>query len=271
MIRILIISLLIFLQGYLTPAFSQGVQSHPDEVVAILGDSNTWLGKDDCTGKRAWTYEWVRLYAPASARSYARSGATWTNVPATKRNVEQVTGVLADDNTIYNQVQRLSDAVNSGEQVMPTLIIIMAGTNDAWFASKRPGAFDMSVDDAMESCSDSALVKMSPGAVTTLPLSIRHNVALLRRMAPDAAIVLLGPLQSVQAPDQMIRKAGEIIENSAEVLGVPAIRLDRDFELDSSKEAVKKHLTYDGTHTSEEGARLLGQFLAQRIGELRNK
>lgn len=245
------------------------VESKGDYVVAILGDSNTWLGHDDCTGEKAWTREWVRLYAPASARSYARSGATWTNVTATRRNVEQVTGSLADDNTIYNQTARLAGAIASGEQPIPSLIIIMAGTNDAWFHNKRPGAFDMSAEEAMQVCDDDALIAMEPGQVTTLALSVRHNVALLRRMAPDATIVLVGPLQSVQAPDNMIIAAGGIIESMGRELGLPAIRLDRDFELDSAKEAVKKHLTYDGTHTSVEGARRLGAFLAEKISALR--
>ena len=64
-------------------------------------------------------------------------------------------------------------------------------------------------------------------------------------------------------------QAGGIIESMGRELGLPAIRLDRDFELDSAKEAVKKHLTYDGTHTSVEGARRLGAFLAEKISALR--
>ena len=56
--------------------------------VAILGDSNTWLGGDQCDQPRGWNKWFKDYFAPASCRSYARSGATLTNtadiaVPAT--------------------------------------------------------------------------------------------------------------------------------------------------------------------------------------------
>lgn len=263
---LIIISVLVLSSGFV--ASSQNITDGSDDVVVILGDSNTWLGHDDCSGNRAWTYEWVRYYAPASARSYARSGATWTNVSATKRNTTQNTGVLADDNTIYNQVERLAEDVKSGSQEMPTLIIIMAGTNDAWFASKRPGAFDMSAADAMDLAGDDEVVAMAPGQITSIALAVRNNVCRLERIAPYADIVLVGPLQSVQAPDELIAKAGSIIEDMGQEMELPVIRLDRDFEINSAKEAQKKFLTTDGTHTSVEGARRLGAFIADRIRSL---
>lgn len=238
---------------------------HSDEIVAILGDSNTWYGGDDCSGNRAWTKTWVEEFVPASARSYARSGATWTNTAQTRRNVEQNTGVLGNDNTIYNQVERLAEAVADGSQPVPTLILIMAGTNDAWFSSKRPGAFDMSASEAVKAATDSILALRSPSDVTSLALSVRHNVVRLRRIAPEATIVLIGPLQSVQAPDRLITAAGTIIEDMGREMRLPSIRLDRDFELSSAKESARKELTTDGTHTSVEGARRLGIFLADRV------
>ncbi len=267
MLRLItLISIIIFASR--AAAWSQVSKADNYDVVVILGDSNTWLGHDDCSGERAWTYEWVRNYAPRSARSYARSGATWTNVSTTKRNVVQNTGVLADDNTIYNQVERLAEAVESGAQEMPTLIIIMAGTNDAWFSSKRPGAFDMTAAEAMDIADDDEVVAMAPGRITSIALAVRNNVCRLEKIAPYADIVLVGPLQSVQAPDELIAKTGAIIEDMGQEMELPVIRLDRDFEIDSSKEAKKKFLTTDGTHTSVEGARRLGAFIADQIRSL---
>lgn len=243
-------------------------RAHPGEVVAILGDSNTWYGGDDCSGDRAWTREWMRLYLPASARSYARSGATWTNTSATRRNTAAYSEVIDDDNTIYNQVERLGEAMASGAQATPTLVIIMAGTNDAWFGRRRPGALDMTPSRAVEAMADSALIDMAPSGVTSMALAIRQAVLRLRRMAPGALIVLAGPLQSVQAPDARIRAAGEIVAGMGRRLGVPALRLDSEFGLDSRQERVKKRLTTDGTHTSPEGAALLGAFMAARIDSI---
>lgn len=242
---------------------------HPDDTVVIMGDSNTWYGGDDCTGPRAWTKSFNESYRPGAIRSYARSGATWTNVPATRRDVVEVTGRLGDNNVIYNQVERLGDALADGTQQMPTLIIVMAGTNDAWFSTSRPGAFDTSATEAVKSMPDSALIDLAPAQVTSLALSVRQNILRLRRLAPEAMIVLCGPLQCVPAPDNLIIAAGGIIEDTGKLTGCPAIRLDRDFELSSAAEAKKRVLTTDGAHTSIEGARLLGNFIASRIEALK--
>lgn len=241
-------------------------EGRSDEVVVVLGDSNTEIGGDDCSKPVAWTYEWRQCYAPASLRSYARSGATWTNTRQTRRNVEECIRVLGNDNTIYNQTERLAEAIASGEQAIPTMIIIMAGTNDAWFSRRRPGAFDRSVAESVRQAPDSILIARQPSEVLSLADAVRYNCLRLREMAPEARIILLGPLQSVQAPDNMIISAGGIIADAGEALGVEAIRLDRDFELSSAAEGKKKHLTSDGTHTSEEGARRLARFLCERLG-----
>ncbi len=259
---------LIFLTLLFIPAFS-AMGAHPKEVVAILGDSNTWTGGDDCSGDNAWTRSWVDLYRPASARSYARSGATWTNTATTKRNVTQDISVLGPDNTIYNQVERLAAAIADGSQKTPSLIIIMAGTNDAWFSKRRPGAFDTTAADALASPSDDELLLRAPSAVRSLAQAVRQNCLRLRMIAPGAQIVLIGPLQSVQAPDDMIAAAGSIIEDTGAGMGIPVIRLDRDFELSSAEEEKEHRLTRDGTHTSVAGAALLGSFLNDRISAIR--
>ncbi|MCM1029625.1 MAG: GDSL-type esterase/lipase family protein [Pseudoflavonifractor sp.] len=253
----------------LAPALSVSA-SHPKEVVAILGDSNTWTGGDDCSGQNAWTKQWVEAYKPASARSYARSGATWTNTATTKRNITQDISVLGPDNTIYNQVERLAAAIADGSQKPPTLIIIMAGTNDAWFHKRRPGAFETSAAEALASPSDDELLLRAPSGVRSLAGAIRQNCLRLKMIAPEAQIVLVGPLQSVQAPDNMIIAAGGIIEEMGRGMGIPTIRLDRDFPLSSAEEEKRHRLTRDGTHTSPEGATLLGDFLAKTISSLNN-
>lgn len=247
---------------------SSAYAAHPKEIVAILGDSNTWTGGDDCSGQFAWTKEWVAKYRPASARSYARSGATWTNSATSKRNTRQDVDVITPDNTIYNQIERMSEAIASGAQKSPTLVVVMAGTNDAWHSRRRPGAFDTSAEAALASPDDDELLLRAPSGVRSLALAVRQNILRIRMVAPGAKIVLVGPLQSVQAPDELITSAGEIIEKVGTAMGVPVIRLDRDFELSAAEEAKQKRLTTDGTHTSVEGAALLGRFLNDRISAL---
>ena len=106
--------------------------------VVILGDSNTWLGGDDCNKPQGWNKWFCDAFQPASCRSYARSGATWTNTPQTRRNTQENIGILGNDNVIYNQICRLEEAIFNGSQPTPQLILILAGTNDAWFLKSRP-------------------------------------------------------------------------------------------------------------------------------------
>ncbi|MBQ2399776.1 MAG: SGNH/GDSL hydrolase family protein, partial [Muribaculaceae bacterium] len=81
--------------------------AHADQDVVLLGDSNTWLGGDDCTGVKGWGKWFAEEYRPGSIRSYARSGATWTNTVNTVADTREYSEVLGDNNVIYNQVMRL--------------------------------------------------------------------------------------------------------------------------------------------------------------------
>lgn len=106
--------------------------------VVILGDSNTFIGGDQCDKPQGWNKWFKELAKPLSCRSYARSGATWTHTSNTVYDIEENTGVLSDNNVIYNQVNRLlKETGEEKTQPTPDLILIMAGTNDLWFASKR--------------------------------------------------------------------------------------------------------------------------------------
>ena len=120
--------------------------------IVLLGDSNTWIGGDECDKPQGWNKwfkdlcdkpqgwnKWFKdLANPLSCHSYARSGATWTHTPLTDYDTEEDTDVLSDNNVVYNQINRLKEAYRQQKQVKPDLIIVMAGTNDLWFADKRP-------------------------------------------------------------------------------------------------------------------------------------
>jgi GDSL-like Lipase/Acylhydrolase. len=135
--------------------------------VVMLGDSNTFIGGDDCSKPQGWNKWFKDLMNPISCRSYARSGATWTETPNTVYDINEYTEVLSDNNVIYNQVSRLlADVFDTKTQPVPDLILIMAGTNDLWFADKRPEPF---------------------------PKYIRQNCEMLKHAFPHARIVLITP------------------------------------------------------------------------------
>lgn len=242
-----------------------GQQLHPSIHVVLLGDSNTWLGGDDCSQDKGWNTWFNRRFQPASCRSYARSGATWTNTNNTMYDVVEDIGVIGDNNVIYNQVNRLIVATKQGRQPLPDLLVIAAGTNDAWFENRRPHAFQTTAADRL--CDDSLLL-LPPSQVLTLQQSIRYSCLQLHRAFPDACIVLLTPLQSTAVSDEKIRLAGDLIERCAHELGIDVIRQDVVCCIKSRQERKKKKYTYDGTHTSVSGARLIGYLLADSISKI---
>ncbi|MCH5175133.1 MAG: SGNH/GDSL hydrolase family protein [Prevotellaceae bacterium] len=235
--------------------------------IAVLGDSNTWLGGDECDKPQGWTYWLCKQLQPNSCRSYARSGATWTHTDVTRRNVTENTEKLSDDNVIFNQVCRLQEAVDAGKQPSPNLIIIAAGTNDAWFSHKRPKAFDMPFDDISRN-SDKAIADLHPDEVLTLADVIKYDCALLRMYFPEATIILLTPMQSTAVSIEKINSVSEIIVDVAQKIGAEVIRMDKESCVRREQEKKRYQYTYDGTHTNEKGACNNGYFIVQQIGAI---
>lgn len=219
--------------------------------VVILGDSNTWIGGDDCDKPKGWNKWFKDKFAPTSCKSYARSGATWTNTPQTRRNTKENIGVLGNNNVIYNQVCRLQEATTKGQQPKPQLILIMAGTNDAWFLKARPKAFSLTGEEAFIT---DDIMHRPIWHVVSLAESVRYNCDIIKRAYPDARIILLTPMPSTAAGEENIKKAGDIIEDCGKRLGLNVIRMDQE-PID----------TTDGTHTSEAGAQQVGTFVANLL------
>ena len=86
--------LLILILTLMTTTMVAQEQCH----VVILGDSNTWIGGDYCDKPRGWNKWFKDAFQPTSIRSYARSGATWTNTPTTQMNTQETTDILGNDN-----------------------------------------------------------------------------------------------------------------------------------------------------------------------------
>lgn len=234
--------------------------------IAFLGDSNTWLGSDDCTDSHGWTYWFAKNYKPTSVRSYARSGATWTNTSNTCANTQENIGKLGDNNVIYNQVLR----INAAKSRKPDIIFISAGTNDMWFLDKRPQALSLTVDQAWAK-TDNEVLALKPSNVTSLAMAVRYNVLLLRKANPKAKIILLTPMQTVEVDDNRIEQAGNIIEQCGKKLGCHVIRLDKKSKVVSQQEKSCKVYTSDGTHTSLKGAKANGILISNALKTILGK
>ena len=237
--------------------------------VVILGDSNTWIGGDDCSQPQGWNKWFKDYFAPTTCHSYARSGATWTNTYRTKRNTLQNTDRLNDDNVIYNQVCRLREAVANGTQAEPQLIMLMAGTNDLWFAKQRPQALSLTSAKAFAE-PDSVTNRRPVNQILTLAEAVRYNCKLLKDAFPQAHIILMTPMQATKIALQQLERASEIIAGCGERMGASIIRMDRDGCVRQAEELTGYRLTRDGVHTNEAGAQCVGNYVTQQVRRLKD-
>lgn len=239
--------------------------------VVVMGDSITWLGGDDCNGRqtpsRGWTTYFKEKAQPKSIRSYARSGATWSHTANTVYDITENTGSLSDDNVIYNQINRLIAAVNGSQQVTPDIIIIAAGTNDAWYPDARPDAVSVTPETEFAN-TDSYITGQAVNTLTSIAAAMRYDIELLKTNFPYAQIIVLTPLQSTAFTLAKCRTVGDIIEGCAGYLSVPSIRQDKKCGLYRATEKTAFFFTYDGTHTSEIGAKNIGYCLFRYISGL---
>jgi len=223
--------------------------------VVLLGDSNTWIGGDECDDPRGWNCWFAREMNPGSIRSYARSGATWSHTVRTATDLREYSEVITDNNVVYNQVMRLTAAVDSGLQQTPDLIMIAAGTNDAWFPHLRPEEFSRTAAEAA-SRDATELLSLPPSKVLSLPEAVRYDLLILHSHFPDARIIAMTPIQSIKISDNMLTAVSEMIETAATAEGAAVLRQDLLCPVRSGSEMTCRRLTSDGTHTSAEGARL---------------
>lgn len=228
------IGLLLWVMGLLVTASAQ-LPYH----IVLLGDSNTFLGGDACDKPQGWNKWFKDLASPKSCRSYARSGATWTHTPQTVYDTKENTRVLSDNNVIYNQINRLKEAVVAKEQVTPDLIIIMAGTNDLWFADKRP---------------------------EPLPHFIRLDYGLLAEAFPEARVILITPPPFTKVSEDIQHQAAETIAQCGQTLQLDVIRLDEAPTLQGGSGYFK-----DGVHTTVKGAKALGKFIHGQVEAILQK
>ena len=246
----------------------QTFKPHPNVHVAILGDSNTWLGGDDCSQDKAWSKWFNDWFAPASCRSYARSGACWTNTTSTVVNTIEDIGVLGDDNVIYNQVMRLIEAHEAGEQPTPQLILIAAGANDAWFVNKRPMAFAITPQQALHHRWSNVTQKL-PGQVLTLAESAAYCSLLLHDRFPRAIIVFVSPAHATKVKTNLINQVGAILESTGLSLKQHTIRLDMLSPISHATEKKRHTYTYDGIHTNVQGAKTNGEIIVRSLESFR--
>lgn len=232
---------------------------------ALLGDSITWLSLSS-NPERGWARYFARNMKFAELRNYARSGATWSNSAMTKLDTKSYSASTTPDNVIFNQLQRLF--IDLGKGFKPDYIVIVAGINDVWFPDARPDALAKTAGEVMESGQRYSDKDVS--ACTSIAESIRLVAELLWQRLPDVQVVLLSPMQSTSVEYSKVRQATEIMRGCANYLGWGFISQMDEIPVNRIREKWENRLTYDGTHTSELGAKVVGDILSSKIHKLLN-
>lgn len=254
----LLTAVLTILLGATCASAESGSYAATKPRIALLGDSMTWIGGDSCQNNTGWSHVLRESGLASDIDVYARSGATWTNTRNTRRNPTHYTELLHDDNVVFNQAVRLIERADTAD-CAPDIIILFAGANDAWFASRRPGIFDRNNDEALSSSST------DPAGTTSLEGSLRLVTDLLHSRFPDATLLFVAPLQMAKTDAETIHLVADIIENTASKKGWITLRADKDLPVTHRQETKSHRFTYDGVHTNPDGARITGNYITHHI------
>lgn len=220
---------------------------------AILGDSMTWIGGDSCQNDTGWTHYLKKSGIAKEIDIYARSGATWTNTNTTKQDTTFYSELLHDDNVIYNQAVKLKQRFEDGHVKCPDVIVLFAGANDAWFANRRPGIFN--IQDSIAANHSSV-----PSEATSLQKSVALVCDILKETFPeDTLIMMISPIEMSKATPDITEKVSEIIENTAKSRDILTLRADKTIDIRHDIESITPTFTYDGVHTNARGADEIAQ------------
>lgn len=248
-INLLLIISIIIIEG--------GFAANAKATIALLGDSMTWIGGENCDKECGWTSHFKsEVDSLYSIDMYARSGATWTNTSKTSGNTRAYSEIIDDENVIYTQVLRLIEDADRDAGKIPDVILIYAGANDAWFASRRPNIFNTDVRFSG---------KYSPAECTSLSSSIDLSCIRLKEAFPNSRIMLMTPVEMTKTGVSQIRRVSDIIEECGKELNLEVLRADRNIPIRRDDEMKHFKYTTDGVHTNAAGATLIANFILQNL------
>jgi len=220
----------------------------------------TFLGDSITANPLWWTKNLLEKVSFKSFNNLARSGATWTNTVDTVYDITSDGGSTTDDNTIWNQINKLIYRVSNNLQPVPETIVILAGTND--YNRPRGSAETTFVADYP--------LTTAPNAVLTLSDAIRFNCEFILSSFPHCQIIITTPIQIAYQDNQVIFAIGDMIKSTVKELSIQSIDLGREVGIYGKKEAVIAIDLVDGLHPNSFGNEKIGAFMAKRLTNLIN-
>ena len=235
----------------LIPASSSGgekaVQDFNRKTIALFGDS--------LTATNNWQQFMQRICNFKRVDVLARDGATWSNYPETVYKPDA--GWNDPHNcVVWNQYNDFIRRIKSGGLEIPDYIFMMAGSNDG-FWGKRVGR----VDDTV---SISDIIKKEVNTVVEISESVAFVVGLLQKDYPAIKIIIgTPPVQPrINNPDYM-QSIASIIKETAKYCEVPCVDVFTNCGITSL--TASGLLWGDGVHLNEDGAKLVGEYIAREF------
>lgn len=247
-------------------SIDSGVSSFVDKKIALFGDSITHQAIGSYPN-RGWATYFNQILQFGELVNYARSGATWSNTENTIYNITENTGSLSNDNVIYNQFNRLLNDISNGEKV-PDYIIIAAGTNDAWYPSYRPNALSKTAKEVFEDEATNYLDSVNINQCTSIAQAFRYVAEMIIKNLPNVKVLICTPLQSTAFTAERNNSVTEVISSCANYMSWNVIVQSEECGVSRLQEKRGYINTYDGTHTSEMGAKMIGTYLANKFKSL---
>lgn len=240
-----------------------------DKKIALFGDSITHqaIGGNP---ERGWAKYFNEILNFGELVNYARSGATWSNTENTIYNITENTGSLSNDNVIYNQFNRLLNDISNGAKA-PDYIIIAAGTNDAWYPQHRPNALIKTAKEVFEDESTKYLESVNINQCTSIAQSFRYVAEMIIANLPTTKVVICTPLQSTAFTAERNKDVTDVISSCANYMGWNIIVQSKECGVSRLQEKRGYQNTYDGTHTSEAGAKMIGEYIANKFSSIFSK
>lgn len=218
--------------------------------IAIFGDSISCLGSN-------WTTFFKSMSNFKNVYNYAVGGAKWR----CGGSAVDLSGIQTgnDNNNLWNQYNRLNDAVLQGTAQSPDLIIMFAGANERYGNATQWGT----PDAAFETSINYNDMDVPTTDVDTVAKSIRYIVEKTMSKYLDAKIILCTPIPITSDNNHAMRQVSELIRGCACELGCGVIDL---YHLCGIHPVVNGTYTLrDGLHTNDKGSSMIAHTILNYI------
>lgn len=222
--------------------------------IIFMGDSITWL-----SSPRSWVEHFLSNFPHNQYVNVARSGARWTNMETTVYDITSTSSSQnPDSNVAWNQYNKIVNLYDNNQLFDPDVIIMAFGQNDFGYPT---GTIANTFSDY------NTIIGNEVNTVTDFCTSIRYVVELLRNKFPTTQIIILSPYQRNLQYANMLNlfSMGDRIEDCCKWLSIPIVRMDKELGIYGYKEIDNHIYLYDGLHPNEDGAYLIGTFLASKL------